>query len=180
MKITEHETMACQGSLHPHGHQREHEGPWSLRIGVKSQPSIVRGWRFDGALVAIEQTREDTNFTLIWVLFLKGGQRKPSFVPIVPFRKARWYRKSSEMIEVRLKRKWSSSFPHPLPIGKYNGSCMYDASGRFAVFTLQAMTLRKEPGPSEPKVIITPGDKEYGLTLRDAKRTLSRDDGVGG
>jgi hypothetical protein len=54
---------------------------------------------------------------------------------------------------------------------------MYDML--FVLFTLQARTLRKEPGPVEPKVIITPGDAKYGESLRDIKRAFPRDDGLG-
>ena len=96
------------------------------------------------------------------------------------FHKVRWYRRSDEVIETRLKRRLGNSLPHPVPIGKYEGSCMYNVDGEFAVFTLQAMTLRKEPEPSKPKTIITPGDAEYGLALRDAKKSLSRNDVMGG
>ena len=179
MKVTEHNTIACKASLHLHGHQQEHEGPWSLRIGVKSQPIVVRDWEAKQVLLSIEQPNREDNFTLIRVMYLKSGRKKPSFVAGCKFHRARWHRRSDEVIEVRLKRKLGNSFQHPVPIGKYEGSCMYDVDGGFAVFTLQALTLRKEPEPSKPKTIITPGDKEYGLTLRDAKRALSRTDGMG-
>ncbi len=174
MKITEHNTVACTGSLHLHDHGRNPEGPWSLRIGVVSQPGVVRDWHTKQyVLLNIEQPNEEDNFTLIRVVYLKSGQKKPSFVSGCKFHRARWHRKGDKVIEVRLRKRLDNSFPHPLPIGKYVGSCMYDVSGGFAVFTLQAMTLCKEAEPSKPKTIIIPGDTEYGLTLRDAKRSLS-------
>jgi hypothetical protein len=141
---------------------------------------VVRDWEGKQVLLNIEQPHDEDNFTLIRVMFLKGGQKTPSFVAGVKFNRVRWYRRSDEVIETRLKRKLGNSFQHPVPIGKYEGSCMYDADGGFAVFTLQAMTLRKEPEPSKPKTIITPGDAEYGLTLRDAERAVQGTDGVGG
>ena len=75
MKVTEHNTIACTGSLHPHGHMQQNEGPWSLRIGTRSQPMVVRDWEGKQVLLSIEQPNEKDNFTLIQVMFLKGGQR---------------------------------------------------------------------------------------------------------
>ena len=65
-----------------------------------------------------------------------------------------------------------NSLPHPLPLGKYKGSCRFDPEGAYAVFTFQAVTLRMQPKPAEPKNIITPGDQEYGVTLSEARRLL--------
>ena len=180
MRVTEHNTIACTGSLHPHRHKDQCEGPWFLRIGIRSQPMVVRDWKSRQVLLGIEQPNEQDNFTLIRVMFLKTGLKTPSFVAGVKFQRARWHRKGNEVIETRLKRKLGNSLPHPVPIGKYTGSCMYDGGGGFAVFTLQARTLRMEPEPSQPKTIITPGDAEYGFTLRDAERALQGTDGVGG
>lgn len=180
MKVMEHNTIVCKASLHPHGHQQQHEGPWSLRIGVKSQPMVVHDWEAKRVLLNIEQPNEEDNFTLIRVMFLKSGRKKPSFVAGCKFHRARWYRRSDEVIEVRLKRRLGSSFQHPVPVGKYEGSCMYEADGGFAVFTLQAKTLRRAPKPPMPKTIITPGDAEYGVALRDAAKSLSRTYGVEG
>lgn len=180
MDVTEHNTIACNANLHPHKHRLQGQGPWNLRIGVRSQPTVIREWKSKKVYVSMEQTEEDTNFTIIRVMFLKGGHKKPSFVAGCDFKVARVYRRSDEVIEVRLKNRYTNSFPHPLPLGKYDGSCMYEADGGFAVFTLQAMTLRKEPKPPESKIIITPGDAEYGVTLRDAKKSFLRTDGMEG
>lgn len=177
--MTEFNTIACTASLHPHGHTQENEGPWSLRIGIQSQPMPVRR-DTKQALLSIEQPNKDDNFTLLRVMFLKSGQRKPSCVGECTFHRARHYRRPGGVVEVRIKKRLGDSFPHPLPIGKYTGSCMYDADGGFAVFNLQARTLRKEAEPSQPRTIITPGDVAYNVALRDAKRTLSRVDGLGG
>ena len=85
MKVTEHNTIACNGSLHPHGHQDKYQGPWSLRIGTRSQPMVVRDWEGKQVLLNIEQPNEQDNFTLIRVMFLKGGQKTPSFVAGLTF-----------------------------------------------------------------------------------------------
>ena len=180
MKVTDFNTIACTGSLHPHGHTQENEGPWSLRVGVRGQPMVIRDWENRTILVSIEQPNKEDNFTLIRVMFLRRGRMKPSIVTGCAFHKARWRRRPDDVVEIRLKKRLGRSLPHPVPVGKYDGSCMYDADGGFAVFNLQAMTLRKEAEPSEPKTIITPGDSKYNVTLRDAARTLPRNDGVGG
>ncbi len=180
MKVTEHNTITVNASLHPCGHRYEHEGPWSLRVGVRSQPTIIHNWKAKQVLLSIEQPNTKDNFTLIRVMYLKSGQKKPSFVAGCKFHRVRWRRRRDEVIEVKLKKKMGNPFPHPMPVGKYDGSCMYDVGGGFAVFVLQAMTLRKEPELSKPKIIITPGDTEYGSTLRNAARSLSRTDGVEG
>lgn len=179
MKVIDFNTIACTASLHPHGHKQEHEGPWSLRVGVRGQPDVVRNWTGTTILLSIEQPNDKDNFTLIRVMFLRSGRMKPLIVLGCTFHRAKWRRRPDDMIEMRLKRKLGKSFQHPVPIGKYDGSCMYDADGGFAVFNLQAMTLCKEAEPSGPKTIIIPGDPAYNVALRDAKRTFSRTDGLG-
>lgn len=172
MKITEHNTLACSGSLQPRGHTQDHVGPFELRVGCTFQPPIVEGWTAKHVLLAIEQPNEEDNFTLLRILLLRSGTKKPSFVSGCKFHNAKVYRRKDRMVEVRIKKRYTDSFPHPLPIGKYTGSCMYDVEGRFAFYTLQAMSHRKQPEAQKPKTIITPGDVEYDLTLKNAKRTL--------
>lgn len=180
MKVTEHNTMACRGSLQPRGHTQDHVGPFELRIGSTFQTLIVERWTAKHVLLAIEQPNEEDNFTLLRVLFLRSGTMKPSFVAGCKFRNAKVYRRKDGMVEVRIKKRYTDSFPHPFPTGKYTGSCMYDVEGRFAFYTLQAMSHRRQPEARKPKTIITPGDTEYDLTLAHAKRTLRRSDGVDG
>ncbi len=180
MKATQFNTITCTASLHSHGHAQAHEGPWSMRVGVKGQPMVVRDWEGTTVLLSVEQPNKEDNFTLIRIMFLRSGRQKPSLVTGTVFHRAKWYRRPGDVIEMRLKRKLGKSFKHPVPIGKYDGTCMYDVDGGFAVFNLQATTLRTEAKPSEPKVIITPGDENYNVTLRDAKRALSRTDELGG
>jgi hypothetical protein len=187
VKVTEHNTIACRGDVRPEGHRENVSGPWYLRIGTRSQPDIVKRWTtksgdpdFTQVYFCFEQTNKEDNFTLIRVMFLRGGTKKPSFVAGCTFHRTRIRKRPEEIIELRIKRRYGSSLPHPIPIGRYTGSCMYDVDGGFAVFTLQAVTLRAEPKPPEPKTIITPGDAEYDVTFRDAQKTLSRVDGLGG
>ncbi len=104
MKLTEHNTIAVSGSLHPHGHTSQHDGPWSLRIGIRSQPKVVHDWKGKQALLAIEQPNEQDNFTLIRVMLLKSGRRKPSFVAGCRFHRARWCRRSDAGIDMTSQR----------------------------------------------------------------------------
>jgi hypothetical protein len=179
MKASDYNTIAARGALHPHGHTQKNEGPWSLRIGVKSQPTVIRDWKAKQVLLSIEQPNEGDNLTLICVLYLRSGTKKPSLTAGLTFHRARQYRRPNEVIEVRVKRRYGSSFPHPVPVGKYTGACIYDVDGGFGVFTFQTMTLKKEPGPQKPKTIITPGDAEYGQSLADIKRAFPGVDGLG-
>jgi len=179
MKITEHKTMQITGSVHPHGQRDQTTGPFDLRIGMAAQPAVLHGKDPKTVLLCLEQPNEEKdNFTLLKVLYLRTGTRKPSFVAGCTFHNARQYRRGGT-IAVRIKKRLCLSFPSPLPIGRYTGTCMYDEDrGSFVLFTLQAMTLVKEPEPVKPKTIITPGDPEYANTLRDAKRKLHGADGV--
>ena len=180
MKATDHNTMAAQGRLHPHGHTIENIGPFSLRIGIRSQPYLVQKWAAKTVSVGIEQPQEETNFTILRVLFLPPGRRTPWVVKGVSMKRARLYRKKDGTVEVRLRKRWTDALAHPLPRGQYTGNCIYDVEGGFAVFTLQATSLRKEPEPQKPKTIITPGDDKFNVTLANAQRTLSRVDGLAG
>lgn len=180
MKVTEHNTIAIHGSVHPHGHTVENAGPFSLRVGIKSQPDVVRYWDTKHVLVALTQEHEEDNFTLVHVLYLRSGTKKPSFVSGITFHKAKYYRRPDEVVEVRIKKRYADVLPHPVPVGKYTGSCMYDVGGAFAVLTLQAVTLTVEPKPQTPKVIITPGDVKYGQSLAEIKKAFPGANGLEG
>lgn len=180
MKATDLNTMAASGNIHPHRHRTENVGPFALRIGIRSQPDIVRNWAAKTVSLGIEQTQEDTNFTLLRVSFLLPGRPTPGILKGVTMRRAKLYRKGGGVLEVRLRKRWTDGLTHPLPQGQYTGNCVYDVDGGFAVFTLQATSLRKEPEPQKPKTIITPGDADFDVTLADAKRTLSGVDGLAG
>lgn len=180
MKVTEHNTIAISGAVHPHGHTSKDVGPFSLRVGIKSQPDVLREWATSKVLLCIEQPNDRDNFTIIRVLYLRGGVKKPSFVSGCVFHRVKQYRRPGEEIEVRIRKRYCDSLLHPLPTNRYTGTCMYDVDGGFVVLTLQAVSLRKGPEPQEPKTILTSGDKEYGVTLRDIKRAVPRIDGMGG
>jgi len=180
MKTTDHNTMVISGRLHPRGHQLPGIGPFTLRVGRRGQPDIVSNWGAKFVLLGIEQPNEDDNFTLIRVLFLLPGRRTPWVAKGMPMKRARVYHRKTGELEVRIRKRFSDKQTHPLPTGQYTGSCIHDVEGGFAVFTLQAISLRKEPETQKPKTIITPGDSTFNVTLAEAQRTLSRFDGMAG
>lgn len=172
-----YKTVPVTASLHPHDHRAKDHGPWSLRIAPKSQPNAVEEWDKYKVLLCMEQPPGD--IILIWVLYLRSGRRKPDLIRGCQFHHARHYVRSDGTKEVRVKSRYGSSFPRPVPIGVYSGTCMYDPDGGMAVYTFQARTLTKEPEESKPKVILTPGDEEFHGTLKEAARTLEGTHGLG-
>jgi len=179
VKSTKYDTMKVSGRLHPHGHRQKMEGPWSFQIGRRSQPVFIQSWETQDVLISMHQPSETENLTILYVLYLRNGVRKPSFASGVTFHRAREYRRPGGDIEVRVKKRYGNLFQHPLPIGRYQGTCIYSNDSRtFGFYTFQASTLKVEPKPATPKVIITPGDEGFHESLRNAKRTLSRDDGL--
>ncbi len=169
--MIEYETVPVTASLHLHDHRVEDRGPWSLRIGKQSQPPAVVEWTQPKVLISLEQPPGDNNFTMIWVLYLRGGRRKPPVVRSVTFHNARQYLRRDGTREIRVKSRYAL-FPNCIPIGVYGGTCYHDPDGGLALYTFQAMTQKREPEESKPKLILTPGDEEYHGTLRDAARTL--------
>jgi len=180
VETTEHNTMAATANVWPHKHRDKTVGPYDVRIGSRSQPDIVRAWSTKFVRVGIEQTEEDTNFTLLRVVFLKQGRKMPWVVAGVPLKRVRLYRRKSGEVSVRTRKRMTDKLTHPLPTGRYVGSCIYDVDGGFAVFTLQALTLKKEGEVRKPKTIITPGDPEYGKSLAELERAFPRPHGLDG
>ncbi len=173
MKVIDYSAETISGNVWPHSGKRL-QGPYDLRVGLRSQPPIVRTWgKREPVLLHIEQPNEEDNFTLIHVMFLKPGAPTPSFVKGLRFRKASHHRNGDKGLVIGIKIRYTNSLPHPVPTGRYPGNLVYDTAGRFAVLTLQAGTLRKAPEPAKPRTIIQPGDPEYYESLENAKRTLS-------
>jgi len=175
----EYKTEAVSAHLWPHDHRSKTGGPWTLHIGVKYQPDTVKKWESRRVYFSMDQPEQDTNFTMMWVMYLRGGRAKPDLVRGLTFHNARQYSRKTGAREIRIRGRYGNSFPHPVPLGVYTGTCMYDPDGGMAVYTFQAVTLKKEPEKSEPKLILTPGDEEFHGTLAEASRTLGRKDGLG-
>lgn len=174
--MSEYETEVVKASVQPHDH-RGTGGPHDIQIGVRAQCPLMKWWKKGTpVLLEMEQLYPENNFTLIRVLFLKSGAKKPWFLerPFKRvFKRASLRRRYEGDLRVSIKARYSKALDHPLPVGGYVGTVKYDAEETFALLCLQAMTLRKEPEASKPKLIITPDDPRYHESLRRAKKTLS-------
>ena len=168
----DYNTIAVRGRIHPFRHTNEHSGPYVLRIGTRSQVDFVKGWAGKTVFILISQPNEEDNFSLVQVLYLKGGARRPAFIEGDYCRTLHKRMAGTGEIYVRIRKRLSNSFPHPLPTGKYIGQCRYDAEGTFALISLQARSLRKASERSELKIIMTPGDSGFDDTVRDIKKSI--------
>ena len=165
--------IQVRGSVKPHRHTDKMCGPHLFMLGKQSQPPLVAKWK-GKVLLCIEQPNDDDNFSLLRILFLRPGISKPKY----KFHRASFHRKKDGTAAIYIKKRYTDTLAHPLPVGPYLGTCV--TRDGVANYTFQATTLGRAPEPSKPKTIITPGDVEYDLTLANTKRTLSRADGLGG
>lgn len=165
-------TELVMANVWPHGGRGPH-GPHDMRIAFKNQIAIVQSWPSKrSVLFSIDQPNEDDNFTLLRVLFLRSGTRTPESVRGVTFKNARQYGKKEGGLKVSIKTRYSSLLLHPLPTGPYQGTVVYDEDNSFALITVQAMTLKKEPEPSKPKIIVTPDDPRFYESTATVKRII--------
>lgn len=172
MKVIDYQTEVVRGNVWPEHGPGPH-GPHIVRFGVRMQPPIIKGWvKGRPVSFSIEQPNEEDNFTMIRLLFLKGGTSIPSAAKGIKFKNLSQFRNKGGGMRVRIKVRYTNSLPHPVPTGTYIGSMFYDLDNTFAFLTLQAGTLRKEPEPSKPKVIITPGDIGFNESIAAAKRIV--------
>ena len=165
-------TQEIRASVHPHGHTAEFGGPVDVNIGVRSQPALLRDWdtkqkpRF-----LIEQPDTGSNLTLIRVIFGAGGGDQSHWHSANVYRKNNVQRQAvapsgkhvdidpGGLIVVAIKGRYTNGLPHPLPIGKYQGTC--DEGDGWVLFTLQARTLVARPTQKPRSNLILPGDTAY-------------------
>jgi len=172
MKVTDYQTDLIQANVWPHDGKGPH-GPHDIRISFKTVPSIVEEWAKGRPVgLSVDQPNDDDNFTLFRVLFRKGGTPSPSMVTGVSFRNCKCYKKGGKKLKVSVKVRYTNSLPHPVPTGPYQGTVLYDSNDTFALLTMQAGTLRKEPEPSKPKIIVTPEDPGFHESLSRIKRII--------
>jgi hypothetical protein len=164
-----------RGSVKPHGHTNKMCGPYVFMLGKQSQTANTlqsSRQRFFGvskgrALLCIEQPNEGDNFSLIRLLFVPDTRNSRAS----KFHSVSFHRKKDGTISVYIKKRYTDTLLHPIPVGPYKGTCVTGEG--FANYTFQALTLNKTAEPSQPKTIITPGDVDYDLTLDAARRKLS-------
>jgi hypothetical protein len=193
VKRSDYQTKEVRCHVHPAGHEHRDSGPHYVYVGFWAKYGLFEDWPHKrDVLVALEQTDpEKTNFTLMYIMALKRGVRKPALVSGLKFQKASWnvtkrrgdLRKGerSGASRVYLKSRLSKVLPHPIPVGQYTGLCIWEddhvGKGRWALLTLQAANLKKvaPPEPPREKTLVLPGDDEFDLTLAAAKKSLQRD-----
>lgn len=166
-----------RASVHPHGHTAEFGGPVDVNIGVRSQPTLLRTWDPKvKPLFQIEQPDEGSNLTLIRIAF--GDYVWPNGLPD---HRANVYRKNNirrqavapsgtvmdiapgGLLVVAIKGRYTNSLPHPVPIGKYAGTC--EEGEGWVLFTLQARTLVARPAQKPRSNLILPGDADFDPSL---------------
>jgi hypothetical protein len=176
----------------PHNHTSEFGGPLDVKIGVTSQPEILRGWK-KPPLFSLEQPSDESNLTLLRILFLKHGSKPREAtaaeyhtanvwglqaLPVtytvdpltltqdqqVEYNKA-WNKAKPSHLTVYLKARYTDALPHPVPLGKWEGTVEEDEHGRWVLFTLQAMTLAVQK-VEEKRHILIPGDPEWAKTYK--------------
>lgn len=162
-----------KASVWPHGHSQEFGGPVDVAIGVKCQPVVLRTWDMkDKPQFRIEQPDPDSNLTLIRIAFgydtsidkwHKGNvYRKQNIRRQVETEQGPTDIDPGGVIVVAIKGRYTNQLAHPLPIGKYMGTC--EEGGGWVLFTLQARTLVRQ-NVTQKKNILTPGDFEFQETL---------------
>lgn len=195
----------------PHNHTSEFGGPLDVKIGITSQPEVLRGWNpKNKPLFHLEQPqREESNLTMLYLLFLKHG-KFPTCLPThfdfhyagvwglqeLPVPKltheafeamtdeqayehmVTWKRMKPSHLTVYLKARYTDALPHPVPLGKWEGTVDEDEHGRWVLFTLQAMTLAVQK-VEEKRHILVPGDPGYDPPP-NYKRIIQADDALGG
>lgn len=154
----EPQTTECSASVWPHRHTDEMSGPLDIKISFRNQPPLVKGWTKNHPLyVCLEQPDEKTNLTMLWLAFdFAGGP--------CPFTKGhehhKWYNINSyrtprdHSLRFYIKSRVIKSVPHPIPRGKWSGTCHH--TNKWCMFTFQAMTMKVKP-KDEPRIVLPDG-----------------------
>lgn len=177
-----------QARVWPHGHNKEFSGPHDVKIGVTSQPAVLVGWnKTNKPLISLEQPRvEESNFTILRILFLKPGVRHPDLPPCawhkanvwglreLPYPSGTcqdpeldqaaakvWVKNKPSHLTVYLRTRLTSALKHPIPLGKWEGTVTTNEEGHWAVFALQAVTLAVQPVEKKRSALILPGDPGF-------------------
>jgi hypothetical protein len=135
------ETMKCTASVWPHRHTNELTGPLDVTINSRSQPLLVQRWAKGLSVpIYLEQPDERTNLTILKIYF--GGQ---GVQRTTPHRKRR-----GGGLKFYLRSRITNLMDHPLPRGKWDGTCVYD--DYWCTYTFQAMTMKVQA--EESRIIV--------------------------
>jgi len=149
----------------------------------------------------------ESNYTILRILFLKHGKNPTPVRPHDAWHKANvwglqelpvthivdpltltkeqrveyakaWQKVKPSHLTIYLKARYVDALPHPVPLGKWEGTVDEDEHGRWVLFTLQAMTLAVQK-VEERRHILIPGDPGYD-TPPNYSRIIRTDDALGG
>lgn len=141
------ETQQVTASVWPHDHRYAQGGPVDISIGWRSQPPVVRDWPDKKPLrISTEQPDPLSNLTIVRLGFGIGPLSEEEF------RNVKGWRRKEKGITVYIKRRIYDSVPHPWPTGQWAGYVEF--TERWAVFTIQARSLKVTKQEPERKIII--------------------------
>jgi hypothetical protein len=140
----------CTASVWPHRHTNELTGPLDVKISYKNQPTIVRDWpKKKRPAISLHQPDERTNLTIIKLVF--GHEYKDNN----EWHRINQYRiRQDNSLKFYVKARITNQMEHPIPRGKWKGTCHY--TNEWCVFTFQAMTMQVQP-KYEPKIVLPDG-----------------------
>lgn len=150
----------CQASVWPHRHTDEMSGSLDIKISFHNQPSVAQGWpKKQPIWITLQQPDERTNLTLLQLrLALVKGVK--FFQDDIDHPNLKWYRinhcrlRRDGTLKLHIKTRIINTVSHPIPRGKWNGTCRYTDRG--CRFTFQAMTMRVHP-KDEPRILLPDG-----------------------
>lgn len=154
----DNDTVTVFANVWPKGHSYAQGGPVDIRLGKTRHPDIVKSWGTAPVVMAIEQPQEDSNFTLILILFQKPGTPREERLAHLT-----WHRVTPKfkrgVLSCYVKARYANQLRHPMPIGKWLGTVV--SAKNFALYTIQHETLQKKVQTEEKRTIVVPGDPDF-------------------
>jgi hypothetical protein len=177
----------------PHFNVTRIDGPLDVKIGVTSQPALLRGWdKRNVPRLQIEQPLQtESNLTIIRILFVKHGSLPPECpgkwhqgnvwgIKELPPREPpdweemndeakegycqTWKKMKPSHITVYIKGRIADLQPHPIPRGHYDGTLT--ETDRWAMFTFQAVSLQVAKPQAPERSILLAGDPGFEDTCK--------------
>ena len=140
----------CSASIWPHRHTDEMSGPLDIKISFRNQPPVLQTWPKKRPIwVRLDQPDERTNLTLLQIWCNLNNHPTNKWSRINQYRILR-----DGGLKFYLRVRLVNSIPHPIPRGRWPGTCTYTDQG--CMFTFQAMTMKVKP-KDEPRIILPDG-----------------------
>ncbi len=143
------ERTVCTASVWPHKHTDDLYGPVDVKIGIRSQPPIVRDWpKKEPVWIRLDQPDERTNLTILKLSFCPGREIEGDWYRINQLRL-----KKDNRLKFYVKSRITNRMEHPTPRGRWEGTCEY--TDTWCLFTFQAITMKVQA--TQPRVILPDG-----------------------